>query len=95
MYSIRELKWEQDRIDDLEYEQQQILDNIDDLYYNIYNEFVYAYDYYYFKLEDLLYNNYDCRIDYKLLHILNLPNDIIDKILYYVYNNCRNIILYP
>ena len=100
MISNRELKWEKDRLDDLEYEEQLRLDNIeyekqeiDKLYYNIYYEFVYAYNYYYSKLDDLLYKNYDCRIDYKLLHIINLPNDIVDRILYYVYINCKDKII--
>jgi len=85
----RELKWEQDRLDDLEYEYELKKENLYFMYQDILYEFNLAYNYYKKTLKKLLYKEYNCYIDYKLLYILNLPSDIQDKICYFIYQNCK------
>ena len=91
----RELKWEKDREDDNEYLYYELLDRRDELYYAIYNEFVSAYKYYQYRLNRLLYKQYNCYLDYKLLYILTLPSGIIDIIFKYVYLWISNSLSIP
>ena len=66
---------------------------LNDLYFNYYSilkVFTNANNYY-FNKQHYLYNNHDYNIDYKLLYILYLPDEILNIIFKYVYNNSLNI----
>ena len=85
---MRELKWEKDRLDDIEWEKEWIIEQKYIILEEIINEFKYANIYfklytinieefkYYYK-QDLINNKY---IDIKLIKIIFLPDDLIDKI---------------
>ena len=86
--SARELKWEEDRRADDEFYYLYLLETRDKLYNNIIFEFKLADYLYKLNLHTILWKEYNCFIDYKLFHILNLPNDIKLKIFEYVFKNC-------
>ncbi len=94
MDSLRELKWEKQRLEDIEWEKEWIIEQKELLLEKIINEFKYANIY--FKLytinieefrysykTDLVNNKY---IDIKLINIIFLPEDLIDKIFSYLFN---------
>ena len=96
MYCLRELKWDKDKLEDLEWEKEYYIEKKNNLFKKIVNEFKYAN--LYFKLytlnieefkssykKDLINNKY---VDVKLLKIIFLPNEIIYKI----FNNLYKIL---
>ena len=87
--SLRELKWEIENIagDEWLYEWKE--EQVWLLYESIINEFKFAQLYYNNKLNNLLYKHYDYRIDYKLLYVLNLPQDIQQNICKYIFILCK------
>ena len=89
--SNRELKWEKQQIEEMEWIYEWKEEQIWLLYENIIYEFKLAEKYYRKNLHKLLYKTYDCRIDYKLLYILNLPKEIQENICKYIYIWCKNI----
>lgn len=89
----REYKWEHDRLDNMEYDYEFLVEKRDILYIDILYEFQFVNNYY--KLYTLSMNEFKYSykndlinykyIDLKLINILLLPNDIIKKIFRFLF----------
>ena len=69
------------------------INELNDMYYYIVYEFYIANLVYSKNIDNILNSVYDYRVDYKLLYMLKLPEEVLQIIFKHVYFNCKDNVI--